>query len=123
MNEVFKNYHHEGIFDYIKKEYSSKIKETLLEYEDYFDGMENSSEVLIRNTYLEIFNEILTDILDELHDLGTDAFINWQVELKLFFLLLIDLNNITPSKEMFKDFMDNPEVFTREMKLSQIIAA
>ena len=95
----------------------------MLDYEDYFDGMENSSEVLIRNTYLEIFNEILTDILDELHDLGTDAFINWQVELKLFFLLLIDLNNITPSKEMFKDFMDNPEVFTREMKLSQIIAA
>ena len=121
LNEVFKNYHHEGIFDYINREYSSKIKEALVGYKDYYEGMENSSDINDRKKYLDIFRNASEYILDDLSDLGIDAFNDWQVNLKLFFLLLVDKNNIIPSKEMFKDFMDNPEIFTRDIKLTQLL--
>jgi len=123
LNEVFKTYHHEGIYDYIEREYSSKIEEALIDYNNYYKGMENSSSVIDRNIYSEILRDASEYILDDLSDLGIEAFRDWQIELKLFFLLLVDKNKIIPTKEMFKDFMDNPELFTRDVKLDTLLAA
>ena len=114
---------YEKLNNYIRTHYVDDVLKGIKKHKDYFKGIEISNDETNIDTYLDIQYEVVVEVADKLYDKSVDAFYDWDIEAKLYFLILVDKNKITPSKEMFKDFMDNPEAFTREMKLSQIIAA
>jgi len=114
---------YEKLNNYIRTHYVDDVLKGIKKHKDYFKGIEISNDETNIDTYLDIQYDVVEKLADILIDKAIDAFCDWEIDSKLYFLLLVDRNGITPSKEVFKDFMDNPEAFTREMKLSQIIAA
>ena len=114
---------YEELSNYLRKNYVDEVLMGIKNHKDYFKGIEISNDETDFDIYLDIQYEVVEEVADKLFDKSVDAFYDWDIEAKLYFLILVDKNKITPTKEMFKDFMDNPEAYTREMKLSQIIAA
>lgn len=114
---------YEEISNYVRCNYVDEVLKGIKNHKDYFKGIEISNDETNFNTYMDIQYVVVEEVADKLLDKSVDAFYDWEIEAKLYFLILVDKNKITPTKEMFKDFMDNLETFTREMNIPQLLAA
>ena len=114
---------YEEINNFIRTQYVDDVLFFVSIHQDYFKGIEISNDKTNLEKYWDIQYDVVEKMADRLIDKAIDAFFDWEIDFKLYFLLLVDKNGITPTKEMFKDFMDNPETFTREMNIPQLLAA